>query len=156
MTDANKSATETADAFRGFEQAFKDAKSQQEEDAKQATAVFREKQTATMSEYRISDAEWGDILAAAQKAAQHGAQQYLLLRFPSGLCTDDSRAINNPPDDSWPETLRGEAAEIYQRWHDTLRPQGFGLSASVLDFPGGKPGDIGLFLRWGDIVTKEK
>jgi hypothetical protein len=56
----------------------------------------------------------------------------------------------DPPNDTWPETLRGEAAEIYQRWSATLRPDGFDLSGQVLDFPQGKPGDVGLFLRWGE------
>jgi hypothetical protein len=40
-------------------------------------------------------------------------------------------------------TLRGEAE------HD-LKPCGFHLSARVLDFPDGMPGDIGLFLGWGE------
>ncbi len=89
-------------------------------------------------------------MAQAAKAAEHGEKQYLLLRFPSDVCTDDSRAINNPPNPAWPQTLRGEAADIYNRWHTALRPLGFDLSAQVLDFPGGKPGDVGLFLRWGE------
>jgi hypothetical protein len=46
--------------------------------------------------------------------------------------------------------LRGEAAEIYLRWKRDLRPHGFRLTARVLDFPGGIPGDIGLFLVWGE------
>jgi hypothetical protein len=29
-----------------------------------------------------------------------------------------------------------------------LRPLGFKLTAQVLDYPGGTPGDIGLYLRW--------
>jgi hypothetical protein len=50
----------------------------------------------------------------------------------------------------WPGTLRGEAAEIYLRWERDLKPHGFHLTARVLDFPGGIPGDIGLFLVWGE------
>ena len=50
----------------------------------------------------------------------------------------------------WPGTLRGEAAEIYLRWERDLKPHGFHLSARVLDFPGDLPGDIGLFLVWGE------
>jgi hypothetical protein len=44
--------------------------------------------------------------------------------------------------------LRGEAAEIYLRWERDLKLGGFHLAARVLDFPGGFPGDIGLFLVW--------
>jgi hypothetical protein len=68
-------------------------------------------------------------------------------RFPSQLCSDRGRAINvSEPD--WPATLCGEAAEIYLRWEHDLKPSGFHLAARVLDFPGGMPGDIGLFLVW--------
>jgi len=72
----------------------------------------------------------------------------MLLRLPSQLCSDGDRAVNAPRAD-WPKTLRGEAAEIYLRWERDLKPHGFGISARVLDFPGGMPGDIGLFLVWG-------
>ena len=45
--------------------------------------------------------------------------------------------------------LRGEAAEMYLRWERDLKARGFHLTARVLDFPDGQPGDIGLFLVWG-------
>ena len=41
-----------------------------------------------------------------------------------------------------------KADGAYKFYESTLRPRGFKLSASVVDFPGGKPGDIGFFLRW--------
>jgi hypothetical protein len=33
-----------------------------------------------------------------------------------------------------------------------LKPNGFRLAARVrvLDYPGGMPGDVGLFLHWGE------
>jgi hypothetical protein len=141
---------QSAESFRGFEQAFKDAQTQKKQDLKTAAVEHRHEQVEAMIKTKISDADWGDLVHKAQTAAEHGAKQCLLLRFPSDLCTDSSRAINNPPNESWPETLRGEAAEIYHRWNATLRPLGFNLSAQVLDFPDGKPGDVGLFLRWGE------
>jgi CBS domain-containing protein len=49
-----------------------------------------------------------------------------------------------------PRALRGEAAEIYLRWERDLKPRGFRLAARVLGFPHGMPGDIGLFLVWGE------
>jgi len=72
-----------------------------------------------------------------------------MLRFPNQLCSDGGRAINIA-DPCWPAMLRGEAAELYLRWEQELKPEGFRLSAHVLDFPGGMPGDIGLFLVWGE------
>jgi hypothetical protein len=53
------------------------------------------------------------------------------------------------PDPDWPATLRGEAAEVYLRWSQDLKPHGFHLAARILDFPCGMPGDVGLFLVWG-------
>jgi hypothetical protein len=40
--------------------------------------------------------------------------------------------------------------ELYARWRNQLKPRGFHLAARVLDFPDGKPGDVGLFLFWGE------
>jgi hypothetical protein len=62
--------------------------------------------------------------------------------------SDGGRAIN-VREPEWPTTLRGEPAELYQRWGRDLKPQGFYLEARVLEFPDGFPGDIGLFLVWG-------
>ena len=59
------------------------------------------------------------------------------------------RAIN-APDPDWPTSLQGEAAEMYLRWERELRPRGFHLVARVIDFPEGMPGDIGLYLIWGE------
>lgn len=98
--------------------------------------------------HHVADEFWRDILQDAAKAAANGEKEFMLLRFPSDLCRDGGRAINAPEED-WPSTLRGEAAELYLRWERDLQPRGFRISARVLDFPGGMPGDIGLFLVWG-------
>ena len=73
----------------------------------------------------------------------------MLLHFASKLCSDRGRAINGM-EPTWPATLRGEAAELYLRWEHELKPNGFHLAARLLDFPGGMPGDVGLFLVWGE------
>jgi hypothetical protein len=140
----------TAESFRGFENVFKAEHVQIEDNLKKEVVEHRRQQVKKMIAGEITDADWNELIDQARKAAAHGEKQYLLLRFPSDLCTDDSRAINNPPNPAWPQTLRGEAADIYNRWHTALRPHGFDLSAQVLDFPNGKPGDVGLFLRWGE------
>jgi CBS domain-containing protein len=97
----------------------------------------------------IRDDNWKALLHRAQEAAERGDREFMLLRFPSDLCNDRGRAINSALPE-WPQTLRGEAAEVYLRWEGELKPRGFRLTARVLDFPGGKPGDIGLFLAWGE------
>ncbi len=96
----------------------------------------------------ISDNGWHGLIHAAREAAERGETEFLLLRFPSQLCSDGGRAVN-APDPDWPRTLRGEAAEMYLRWERELRPRGFHLLARVVDFPDGVPGDIGLFVSWG-------
>ena len=78
-------------------------------------------------------------------------KECLLLRFPNELCTDGGRAID-VMEEAWPATLRGEAAELYLRWERELKPRGFRLAARVLEYPGGMPGDIGLFLVWGEAA----
>jgi hypothetical protein len=142
----------SAKSFQGFERAFKDARAQKTQDLKTAALRHRHELVEQMIKTKITDADWDELVHSARQAAEHGEKQCLMLRFPSDLCTDGSRAINNPPNDTWPETLRGEAAEIHRRWNDTLRPHGFHLSAQVLEFPDGKPGDVGLFLRWGETA----
>jgi len=95
----------------------------------------------------ISDMGWNGLIHHAREAAERGDTEFLLLRFPHDLCSDHGRAIN-APDPEWPQTLRGEAAEVYLRWERELRPRGFHIRARVLEFPDGMPGDIGLFLAW--------
>lgn len=75
--------------------------------------------------------------------------ELMLLQFPSQLCSDRGRAVSEA-EENWPPTLRGEPAELYRRWERDLKPNGFRLAARVLDYPGGMPGDVGLFLLWGE------
>ncbi len=89
------------------------------------------------------------MVRQASEAATHGETEWLVLRFPNQLCSDGGRAINTALPD-WPATLQGETAELYLRWERELKPAGFGQSAHVLEFPDGMPGDIGLFLVWGE------
>jgi hypothetical protein len=72
-----------------------------------------------------------------------------LLQFPNELCTDGGRAID-VGEEGWPATLRGEAAELYLRWERELKRRGFHLIARIVEYPDGKPGDVGLFLSWGE------
>ena len=140
----------TAGAFRGLEMTFKDARAQNSADAEAAAVSQRRQLIKMLIDRHIDDAKWQELLHQARQSAERGEKEYLLLRFPSELCTDDARAINNPPNPDWPKTLQGEAGEVYAHWRDQLSPRGFHIAARVLDFPGGKPGDVGLFLFWGE------
>jgi CBS domain-containing protein len=126
---------------------FEDRGKRQREEAHRAAAEHRQHQVTELLGEHVSDERWRALLRQARLAAEHGEKEFLLLRFPSQLCTDGGRLIN-VPDPNWPATLRGEAAEIYVRWQADLKPGGFHLVARVLEFPDGIPGDIGLFLVW--------
>lgn len=138
-----------ADDFRHLEEDFHTGEVQHRDAARRQAAEQRRQRAADLIDMHVSDENWRDMLHQARVAAEKGLPEHMLLRFPSELCTDGGRAINSA-EAGWPGTLRGEPAELYLRWEHELKPQGFRLSAHVLDFPEGKPGDIGLFLSWGE------
>jgi CBS domain-containing protein len=122
----------------------------EEEQRREAKRIAEEKhhrQASQMLAAHLTDEAWQHMMHNARAMAKKGEADYLLLRFPAELCTDHGRAVN-VPDPEWPSTLRGMAADIYLRWKAELRPHGFSLTARVVDFPDGIPGDIGLFLNW--------
>jgi CBS domain-containing protein len=137
-----------AEDFRHLVSDYEHLRQRQADEARQAEAKERRARTKDLIDHHIADESWQRLIHLAREAAEHGAREYLLLRFPSELCTDNGRAINAAEPD-WPASLRGEAAELYLRWKQDLRPLGFGMTARILDFPGGMPGDAGLFLSWG-------
>ena len=118
------------------------------DEARCFAAQQRRQKTKALVDHHMSDDNWRTLVYQARQAAEHGEKEWMLMRLPSQLCSDGGRGVNAPRAD-WPETLRGEAAEIYLRWERDLKPHGFGISARVLDFPGGMPADIGLFFVWG-------
>lgn len=80
-------------------------------------------------------------------AAEHGQREVLAVQFPSAFCTDRGRAINNFEPD-WPQTLTGYAKKAMEFYEKELAPLGYKVRAQILDYPGGMPGDVGMFLRW--------
>lgn len=84
-----------------------------------------------------------------RRAAQDGKDELMVMRFPNSLCTDKGRAINNS-DPDWPDTLTGRPRQAYELWRDQLRGAGYKLTAMIIDWPRGLPGDVGFFLHWGD------
>lgn len=134
--------------FRRLAQDFKIKEGQRREEQRHIAEDKRHHEAEELIGKHISDAGWRHLVHEARVAAEQGLKEFLLLRFPSEVCSDGGRAINAPNPD-WPDTLRGEAAEIYLRWTHDLKPHGFHLRARVVDFPDGLPGDIGLFLAWG-------
>ncbi len=95
----------------------------------------------------ITHEENAMIRKLVMNAVNNGKFEALVYSFPSDLCTDSGRAINNRLP-HWPETLQGKAKELYAAYERVAKPQGFKLKASIINFPGGMPGDVGLFLDW--------
>ena len=135
--------------FRSLSADFKHRQSAQH-DQESAAAAERERQRVKeLIDRHIVHDRWSALLHQARLAAENGSKEFMLLRFPADLCIDRGRAINSALPE-WPKTLRGEAAELYLLWERELKGRGFRLTAKVLDFPEGQPGDIGLFLIWGE------
>jgi hypothetical protein len=101
--------------------------------------IFMSKDVHPQAKKRIND--------AVQRAAQQGQRQLLAVTFPASYCNDQGRRINNM-DPDWPSSLEGFAKKAYEYYMAELKPLGFKLNAQILDYPGGMPGDIGLYLRW--------
>jgi len=96
---------------------------------------------------QVSDEEIAAVRRVALNAVKNGKYEALVYSFPSSLCTDNGRAINSA-DPEWPQTLQGKAKQFYERYLKYAKPQGFRLSAMIINFPGGFPGDVGLFISW--------
>ena len=95
----------------------------------------------------VSEDEIAMVRRLVANAVKDGKMEAMVYSFPSDLCADSGRAINNG-DPDWPETLRGKAKEFFERYEQFGKPQGYRLKAMVINFPGGMPGDIGFFLNW--------
>jgi CBS domain-containing protein len=138
-----------AGGFRTLVRDHQRGEAQHREQARRAAAEQRQQAVKELIDHHIGDKSWRAMLHNARQAAERGQTEFMLLRFPAQLCSDRGRAIN-AMDSDWPATLRGEAAELYLRWEHELKPNGFHLAARVLDYPDGMPGDVGLFLAWGE------
>jgi hypothetical protein len=144
----NADAGPTVSDFRGLVVDHEHKKMDHEQQVHRAGVEQRRKRVAELIDRHISDESWRTLLHQARQSAEQGEKEFMLMRFPSQLCSDGARAINIS-EMGWPDTLRGEAAELYLRWARDLKPHGFPIGARLLDFPGGMPGDVGLFLLWG-------
>ena len=96
---------------------------------------------------QVTQKELDAIRQKVLSATERGEMEVEIMRFPSKLCTDNGRAINNG-EQGWPATLQGKARSLYDLFEERGRPRGFKLKAQILNFPGGIPGDVGLTLSW--------
>jgi hypothetical protein len=120
------------------------------EEAEAKRRALEEAHMAQLREFlenRITADDLERIRHRVAVAVENGKLEVEVLRFPSTLLTDRGRAINNA-DPDWPSSLRGKAADVYAIYKERAEPKGYKLIARVLNYPGGKPGEVGLFLSW--------
>jgi hypothetical protein len=84
---------------------------------------------------------------AVRIAAEQGHHQIQVVTFPVKYCNDGGRSINNF-DPEWPKSLEGYAKKAFLFYDKELRPLGYKVSAEVISFPDGIPGEAALFLKW--------
>jgi hypothetical protein len=84
---------------------------------------------------------------AVRIAAKNGKQRLQVVTFPCSFCSDGGRRINIG-DPEWPSTLEGFAKRAYDFFVKELRPLGYKVSAEIISFPGGMPGEVALVLKW--------
>lgn len=97
----------------------------------------------------VSDEERQKRAAAIiNRAVSNGLTEVHVGTFPNELCTDGGRAINQM-EPGWENTLTGLPKELFEFWQKYMKPRGYKIKFQIVNWPGGKPGDIGVTLNWG-------
>ncbi|MFB9971604.1 hypothetical protein ACFFMP_17050 [Pseudoroseomonas cervicalis] len=120
---------------------------EQERQARERAAEERR----LFDDYALTPEERGRIERRIRKAFEHGDREVMLLAFPSLYCTDGGRRINHALP-GWEGTLTGAARQLHRLWQEELQPGGFGFAARIISYPGGMPGDVGLFVTWHETL----
>lgn len=147
MSDDKSKPLPTADELRMaiLQKEMEDIKTRAAAEAKQEAALGAF--TDDFLHNHVTEEEAEEIRNRVRAAVNNNKFEALVYTFPSDLCTDSGRAINNRLD-HWPETLQGKAKEIYDAYIERAKGKGYRLKATVINFPGGMPGDVGFFLNW--------
>ena len=150
---------------------FAERDSQRQRDREAAEQLQRRKEEELaefrkrLDEFQLTDAVIKSGHDRIKRAFERGENELMLSAFPSSFCTDGGRAVINagaPPinkpskaelaaradEPEWLPTLPAGVRKVFDYWKANLRPGGFGFSARVINYPGGMPGDIGLFISW--------
>ena len=150
--------------------ADRDAKRAQEQAAMKKLERQRDEELAAwkkrLDEFVVTDAHRQLVQERIRAAFERGENEYMLASFPSSFCTDGGRAIANayvppinPPTKedlereeregpAWLDTMPKGARPVYEFWKNELKPGGFRFNVRIINFPDGKPGDVGIFFAW--------
>ena len=111
----------------------------QEEEQKAMRELFMKETVPPDAAERVNN--------AVRRAAEQGLHEVQMFSFPASYFNDGGRRINNNEPD-WPNSLEGHAKKAYAYFEKELRPRGYKVRVEILDYPGGMPGNVGLFLSW--------
>lgn len=115
-----------------------------------------------LDNFRLTEAHVDGVFDRIRRAFERGDTELMLTSFPSSFCTDQGRAVTNasappitkrdkaddPDEPDWLATMPKGARQVYDYWKANLKSGGFSFNARVISYPGGMPGDIGLFFSW--------
>jgi hypothetical protein len=119
-------------------------KAQQAEDEEKRALLERLTRPSGLSDDEVM--EKASIII--NRAVENGQMSVQVFTFPHSICSDNGRAINQA-ETGWEATLTGIPKEIYEFWKRQLQPRGYHIRYETINYPGGMPGDIGIFLSWG-------
>jgi hypothetical protein len=149
--------------------AERDARRRRDQDAEEQLQRRKEEELAEfrqrLENFQLTDQIIHSGLDRIRRAFERGETELMFTSFPCDFCTDGGRAVINagePPinkptkeeaarqaeEPDWLLTMPAGVRKVHEYWKTDLRPGGFGLAARVISYPGGKPGDIGLFFTW--------
>lgn len=150
--------------------AEREARRLQEREAEEQLKRRKEEELSAfrrrLEDFELTDAHIQIVQQRIRRAFERGETELMFASFPSGFCSDGGRAIINagaPPinkpskeeaqrqkdaDPEWLATLPRGAQPVYQYWKKAMRPAGFQLSVRIINYPEGKPGDVGMFFSW--------
>ena len=87
----------------------------------------------------VSEDEIAMVRRLVMNAVKDGKMEAMVYSFPSDLCTDSGRAINNN-DPNWPETLQGKAKEFFERYEKLREAAGLQAEGDGHQLPGRRAG----------------
>ena len=149
--------------------AERDARRRRDNDAAEQLERRKEEELADykrrLDNLQLTDEIIQSGLDRIKRAFERGETEMMISAFPSSFCTDGGRAIINagvPPinkpskeeaakqadEPDWLATLPAGVHQVHKFWKENLKPGGFGFSVRIINYPGGKPGDVGLFITW--------
>jgi hypothetical protein len=149
--------------------AERDARRRRDREAEEQLQRRKEEEIAEyrkrLDNFQLTDVIIKSGLDRIKRAFERGETELMMASFPSSFCTDGGRAIINagaPPinkmskeelarrtdEPEWLGTLPAGARLVHRYWKDNLRAGGFKFEARIINYPGGMPGDVGLFFAW--------